>query len=519
MKMFNKKMFYVAASFIAGFSVMTVELISSRIVAPIIGSSVFTWTSVIGITLFGLSIGSWVGGILADKVKNESLLSLSFLISSFFIFLIPLLSKNTDFLINSSNSILWLNLFLSGYLFLLPAVSIGTIQPIILKNFADDFSKIGNRYGILSAFWSIGSVVGVFLTGFVFISTIGSAKTIFIVSIIMLLMGIFFLNKSARNIKIYIVIIFLALVSFYFLERITVTKTTIFQKETNYYNAKIVDAYIPNFGKSRILFLDVDSHSIESETINQHFYPEIYPVFYNLKKDIGEILVIGGGAYTIPKHFREFYKNSNISVIEMDPELKKIGENYFDLKNYNINTIIGDARVIINKDPKKYDLIFGDAYNSFISVPWYLLTKEWNDEVRSKLTDNGIYAINFIGSIIGDKSEITKSVLNTFKLSFPNFYTFVFGTSPEKTQNIILIGINGELPVKESELYTKLKNDNNFLAEKITKMDDFSMDLSTILMDDFAPVEKLMGPIMIDYLPKNIDFLKNVEQNLYRQEF
>ena len=106
----NKKNLYLLGSFIAGFSIMTVELISSRIVAPIIGSSVYTWTSVIGITLLGLSIGSWFGGMLGDKIKNSSLLSYVFFISAILVSIIPTLAQNTKIILNSSNSILLLNL-------------------------------------------------------------------------------------------------------------------------------------------------------------------------------------------------------------------------------------------------------------------------------------------------------------------------------------------------------------------------------------------------------------------------
>lgn len=514
MKLFNKQTIYIVASFVAGFSLMTVELISSRIVAPIIGSSIFTWTSVIGVTLLGLSIGSWIGGVLADKENKKNILSFSFLVSSILVFIIPILSKDTNFIINSSNSALWLNLFLSSYLFLLPAVAIGTIQPIILKNFADDFSKIGSKYGILSAVWSIGSVLGVFLTGFVFISIIGSFETIFGVALILMLMGIIFATKERKILQIFMIIFFLGLLSIFFLQQKTSnTKEIVFQKETNYYNAKVVDSYIPSFGQSRILFLDIDSHSVQPEKVNEYFYPEMYPVFSNLKTDIKDILVIGAGGYTLPKYFKNYYKDSSVSVIEVDPEIKKIGEDYFGLKNYDISTIIGDAKIIIKKNPKKYDLIFGDAYSSFISVPWYLLTKEWNDQIKERLNDGGIYAINFIGSISGKNSEFTKSVLGTFKLIFPNFYIFVFGSNPEQTQNIVLIGINGKLPISEKEFYSKLLQEGSFLYKKIFPIDYFINSTSTILTNDFSPVEKLMAPTIYNFLPKEISKIRELLNN------
>lgn len=510
MKIFNKQTLYVLSSFLAGFSVMVVELISSRIVAPIIGSSVFTWTSVIGITLLGLAVGSYIGGQIADKTDVDKSLPFSFLISSILVSIIPVLAKNTNFITNSSDSILKLNLYLSFYLFLLPTLAIGLIQPIILKRFANDFSKIGSEYGILSFAWSFGGILGVFLTGFFFISTIGSRETIWLMSTVLFLVGTIFAFKNKKVLLLFILTIIFVPVVLYFTQQKISNPKIIFEKETDYYNAKVVDARLSSYGDSRILVLDFDFHSIEPKE-KIAYYPEIYPVFASLKENIKDILIIGAGAYTMPKHFKDYYKNTNVSVVEIDPALLNIGNDFFDLKKYNIKTIVGDAKLVINKNKEKYDVIFGDAYNSFISVPWYLLTKEWNDEVKNKLQENGIYAINFIGSLAGAKSEFTNSVLNTFKISFPNFYIFAFGTNPEYTQNIVLIGINGELPMNETELHQKLLlGTNSFLAEKIIPAISVKNSPSVILTDNFSPVEKLMKPTIENYFPKNSYELKSI---------
>lgn len=510
MKILSKQTLYILSSFLAGFSVMTVELIAGRLVAPIIGSSVFTWTSVIGITLLGLALGSFMGGQIADKMEGRKSLPLAFLVSSILVFSIPILAENTNFITNSSSSILKLNLYLSVYLFLLPTLAIGLIQPIILKKFTDDFSRIGRKYGILSFAWSAGGILGVFLTGFFFISNIGSRETIWLMSIILFLVGGIFAIKDKKIISLFIIAIIVMLMLFYITHQKMLTPRMIFQKETNYYNAKVVDVYLPSYGNSRILALDFDFHSIQSEKEIQD-YIEMYPVFYNFKKDIKNILVIGAGAYIMPKYFEDYYKDADVSVIEVDPEMIDIGNNFFGLKKYNIKTIVGDAKIVVNKNKEKYDVVFGDAYNSFISVPWYLLTEEWNNEVKEKLSENGIYAINFIGSISGVKSEFTKSVLNTFKISFPNFYIFTFGESPEDTQNVVLVGIKGDLPISEEELYQKLLvGKNSFLAEKITPIKVFENSTSIILTNNFSPVEKLMEPTIKSYFPKNLLKIKSI---------
>jgi spermidine synthase len=505
-----QKIIYVVSSFVAGFSIMVIELTSSRVVAPIIGSSVFTWTSVIGITLLGLSIGSYLGGKIADKNEKFNPLPLSFLVSSVFVFIITILVKNVDFITNSSDSILKLNLLIASYLFLLPAISIGTIQPIILKKYADNFLKIGSEYGTLSAVWSLGSIMGVFLTGFYFISTIGSMETITLISLILFIIGLLLAIKDRKGLYVFLFTSLLLPTHFLFTKADTVKNSNvIYQKETNYFNAKVIDAYLPGFGDSRILLLDTDSHSIESKEKNEFFYPELYPIFSYLKSDIKDLLAIGAGAYTIPKYFKDYYKNSNVSAIDIDPELEKISKAYFGLDTYDIKTIVGDARTIIKNSDKKYDVIFSDVYNSFISIPWYLLTKEFNEQIKTKLNNKGIYAINIIGSIRGPESNFTKSVLDTFKTSFPNYYIFAFGITPESVQNIILVGINGDLPLKPEILAKQIQQGkNSFLAKKIISENLLANSNSIILTDNFSPVEKLMTPIIEKYFPLNLQFNK-----------
>jgi spermidine synthase len=218
-------------------------------------------------------------------------------------------------------------------------------------------------------------------------------------------------------------------------------------------------------------------------------------------------LVIGAGAYTLPKYFKEYYKDAKVSVIDVDPELKKIAEDYFDLNKYDIETKVGDAKVIINKEAQKYDVIFGDAYNSFISVPWYLLTKEWNEEVKAKLTDGGVYAINFIGEMKGENARFTESVINTFKITFPNFYVFNFGATTESVQNIVIIGVKGDLPLMTDALAKKLfSGENSFLAHKLVTNDLKFSSSTVILTNNFAPVEKLIDPVVRFYFSRKIVF-------------
>src|SRR3954451_136465 len=58
-----------ALAFFSSLCIMVLELVSSRLVARHVGSSLTVWTSVIGIILGGICLGNVLGGRLADRVE------------------------------------------------------------------------------------------------------------------------------------------------------------------------------------------------------------------------------------------------------------------------------------------------------------------------------------------------------------------------------------------------------------------------------------------------------------------
>ncbi len=524
---------YYISAFVAGFSLMTVELASSRIIAPIIGSSIFTWTSVIGTILFGLTIGNLIGGKIADnytKIFNgEKILSLSMLLSMFFVYLIIPLSKNIDFILDKGFSIMWLSVIICTILFLLPSIAIGTISPIIFNLYVNDIKNIGRKYGLLSGLWSLGSILGVFMTGFYFISKIGSSGTIYFISIIFLILFFFFyiknIKKDSAYLKreigfvVFILIIFLVSIFSRIQKDDTTSSKIVYQKETGYYMAKVVDYdYYDQYGKNRWLFLDIDSHSVRTEKPTQILYTDIHPAFSAFSNKIENIHVIGAGAYSLPINLRKIYPKSNITVSEIDPEVEKIAKEYFDLEKYNIKTEITDARMKFagrkankkgdSEKSEKYDLIYGDAYNSFISVPWHLLTKEFIGEIKNSLNQNGIYAINFIGAVEGKDSKMFESVYSTINETFPNNYVFTFGDKKSSIQSITIFGINNDKYIDRVVLLKKLaKIDpslflSKLLLDKETVNVGRGIGKGIILTDNYSPIEYMMRGIMDKYFIK-----------------
>lgn len=504
---------YLICSFTSGLALMSLEIVASRVMAPLIGNSIYTWTSIIGLVLLGLSIGAVLGGKIADKRNPDYLLIWGLGASALSVFLIIVLKNKTSWLLDNPPSILWLNISLAIYLFLLPSVLLGSLQPIILKKYSQNLDSLGYRYGLLSAAWSLGSILGVFITGFILISIAGTTTTLNLLSLLLLLLGLITAIKVGyKNAIVSFIVVAIIMAGSILLGASKSTPHIIYQKETDYYSAKVIDFNIDPYGQSRLLLLDLDTHSIETTNKIDQSYTEIYPAFGVFKKEIKDILIIGGGAYTLPKYLSNYYTDSKVSVIELDPEIKNIAEKYFNLDSSKITTIIGDARQIMNQSEQKYDLIYGDAYNSFISVPGHLLTTEFNSLIRGRLNPGGIYAINFIGAVDGQNSNLFKSIAQTFRQTFTNFYVFAFAPDIKSIQNITIVGLNDDKNLDTRTLISRLKlGPNSFLGDKlITSPDTYLDNEAIILTDNFYPTDRLMQHTIKNYLPNFLSFLNKI---------
>jgi len=65
----------LAAALLGGAATMVVELAAARVLAPRLGVSIHTWSTLIGLVLAGLAVGGWVGGWLADRWDARRLLA------------------------------------------------------------------------------------------------------------------------------------------------------------------------------------------------------------------------------------------------------------------------------------------------------------------------------------------------------------------------------------------------------------------------------------------------------------
>ena len=177
-----------AIAFIASGCTLVIELVAGRLLAPYIGVSLYTWTSVIGVILAGISIGNFLGGRLADRYPGPSVLGLTLVAASLTSFvtlgLVSLLPQFT----------LWMPLIprilvLTTVIFFLPGCILGMITPLVVKQALTDLGHAGGLVGRVYAISTAGSLVGVYLTGFVLIAHFGTRLIVVMVAAVLLILG------------------------------------------------------------------------------------------------------------------------------------------------------------------------------------------------------------------------------------------------------------------------------------------------------------------------------------------
>jgi MFS family permease len=180
----------LAASALAaagGFILMALEVIGARYLAKDFGGSFYVWISQIGVVLIALALGYYIGGALADRYQRLSVLGTVLIPSGLLTCLIPNFSERliTALIqrhpLDRDVPILWQKLdpvLGSALVFLLPCFGLATLSPYLIRLTTRSLSLVGRTSGLIIAASTVGSIAGVFVSGYILIDHL-SASNIF----------------------------------------------------------------------------------------------------------------------------------------------------------------------------------------------------------------------------------------------------------------------------------------------------------------------------------------------------
>ncbi len=422
---------------------MVIEISANRLLAPTFGNSLYTWTALIGVILIAFSVGGYLGGALADRMPRMDLLGRLLAGAAVLTMLIPALNSMMMDSFAGSGLIAG-PVMISLFLFALPGVLLGAVSPAAMRfySLSGHDEHVGRSAGIISMLGSLGSFFGTFLSGFVLLSAFG-VKAIFIgAGLVLLALAVVAFWMARRPPRSQIVPVVAGLIAAATaLRSEAVTDSEVKFLVQSFYHRIEVLQYDTPAGWDRRLRLDstLEGGMMENGDLvldYQHFW-QLAQLNDQLK--IRRALFIGAGAFGMPLQVARLGADVRVDVVEIDPAVIEVGRKFFRLDEFpNVHAHADDARRFLQRGGDQYDLIFGDAYNGVRHIPAHLVTREFFSGVKSRLSPDGVFLMNVISPLEGDRGALLGHILATLRSVFPVVEIFAESARHE-SQNVILL--------------------------------------------------------------------------------
>jgi spermidine synthase len=168
-------------------------------------------------------------------------------------------------------------------------------------------------------------------------------------------------------------------------------------------------------------------------------HPPAYPsrVLRDEPRFPRKVLLIGLGAASLTKFLYRHYPLAKLTVVEIEPDVVAAARQFFKLPQdpRRLNIVIGDGAEFIAGSDQHYDLILVDGFDSnaragmLDTLPFYQMS-------RSRLSSNGIMAVNLLGHSRGFKASLARiqEAFDGRALAFPSC----------DTGNVIAFAAEGE---------------------------------------------------------------------------
>jgi spermidine synthase len=431
--------------FVASGAVLILEILAVRLLAPYVGLTLETTTSIIGAVLAGIAAGAALGGRAADRF-NPRLLVVGLLISGGLLVLLTVpIIRTLGPSASEGGAITAVGMTFAA---LVPVAAVlSAITPTVARLQLRDLRASGTVVGRLSAWATAGALVGTFGTGFVLVPLFPVSTTVIAIGVLLVLAGIA-LGLYLRVLNpLQIGASALATIG---LVALTLAQYSPCAAETSYNCIQVqID---PERSTAEILILDGGYNSEVDQTeprylgfSYEHWIAAGLAAIGQPRTPLHAVFV-GGGAFTLPRWLAAVRPGSSSNTLEVDGGLVKFDRKEFGLRtSADLRATVGDARVTMRHEPShSANVVVGDAFSSR-TVPWQLMTTQWLREVQRVLKPNGLYTLNMIDY---PPLSLLRAEAATLLSAFANV-RMITGPAPDGRPaggNEVLLASNGPLP-------------------------------------------------------------------------
>jgi MFS family permease len=471
---------------VSGAAILVVETLATRLVAPYVGLTLESTSAVIGVALAGIAAGASLGGRWADVLPPRRVAAGALAVGGLGVLAVRPLVRVLGPALGPGPLAA---IVLVAASTLVSVTALAMVTPAITRARLAQVEGSGAVIGGLSAAGTVGSLAGVFITGFVLVALLPVAMILLVTAAACLalaaLTAIVRTRRTVTGMAVAAAVLAAAIVA-------VPGRCDV---DTVYYCASVrPDPADPDV---RVLVLDDLSHSAVDLTDParlQFAYTRRFADAIDTAFAPGAALDavhVGGGGFTMPRWLAATRPGSASTVLEVDEGVVELGRRELGVSEIpGVDVQIGDARNLLAALPAaSADVVVGDAFGAR-SVPWHLATSEFVADVHRVLRHDGVYALNVIDH---DPWRLLAAELATLAHGFPHIALLVRPEqlAPGGGGNAVIVASDRPLDV------AALAERAAARGEPASVLDDgearrFAGN-APVLTDDWAPVDQLMS--------------------------
>jgi spermidine synthase len=505
-----------ATAFISGAVVMALEILGSRLLAPVFGNSLFVWGALIGVILAAMSGGYAMGGWLADRHPGGGVLAGLLVFSGVWTLLLAWAGQPVMFSVSSwIEDPRWGPCLAASVLLAPPALGLSGVLPALLRLSIGDMGHLGRHTGAMIAVSTVGSLLGTWGTAFYLLTWLGSAALVAVLGVVQIALGVLWGWRSAAvgakagapALGGLAILLWLAVHPGQALPeelRKLIPPVPLHQEDSPYQQIRVRD---DREGLLRYLILDRTFHAVmwNVDPVALYLpYSQLMMAALALPTEPKRGLILGHGGGSLAKWLARYRPELELDTVEVDPSVVQAAGRYFSYEpppNHHVH--VKDARMFLRGTTATYDVVWLDVFARHL-IPFHLTTREFFRELRARLHPDGVLAVNLASSGEGPDRLRAQAVVATLKAVFPVVASygvkgpwktlkqsraenliFFAGAPVEKTpptgfrDKVETLLAQGRLPVELHELMdARIEQD---------------WPAGVVLTDDFAPYDLLIG--------------------------
>jgi len=492
---------------LSGFAAMIYEVVWTRILTLILGSTLYSFATMLATFLLGLAIGSFLFSFFLKRFSRPLLLLALvqggialFAFGGEFLFpLLPLLFFKLLEIFHSEGGILSASkFFIVAAVMLIPTILMGGVFPLVIhlltgggatssetkrKNVPEIDTGLGSVVGRAYAINTIGTIIGSFFIGFILLPSLGIQKSLHIAILINAVLSLLLWMQireigearlwAAGGVGAFLVIVSFSTPAWNPLQMSSElfgklsTLDLLFYKEGISSTVTVVQH--PTLAKHPHLTLAIDGKPNASTTGDMKTQLLVGHLPMLLAPEAKEVISIGHGS-GITTGAIATHPLTKLVTLEIEPAVVEASR-FFDpfsgnvLDDSRVQMVVDDARnyLILTKD--RFDVIVSEPSHPWRSGSSKLFTEEFFRLGRSRLRPGGIFTqwIHFYGI----RAPELKAVIRTFHSVFP--HVFIFYTD---AGDLILLGSDREIAIDREEIARRIAVPA--VAQDLSRVDVYS---------------------------------------------